>query len=115
MNEFVQLSLKTYDNLKETIDRLNSAYNLLCQEKTKLEDDLEQTQEELKDINSKLKNFALEKSYEDYYISYHADKCSNPNSIYFAIQNKDELAEMGISIEEQIEFIKRKLKEKENE
>ena len=115
MNEFVQLSLKTYDNLKETIDRLNSAYILLCQEKTKLEDDLEQTQEELKDINSKLKNFALEKSYEDYYISYHPDKCSNPNSIHFAIQNKDELVEMGIGIEEQIEFIKRKLKEKENE
>ena len=115
MNEFVQLSLKTYDDLKRTINHLSRDYNLVCQEKIKLEDDLEQTQEELKDINSKLKTYALEKSYEDYYINYHSDECSDPNSICFAIQNKDELVEMDISIGEQIEFIKGKLKEKEND
>ena len=105
MNEYVQLSLGTYEELKKEI-------NVQAQMLSKMSKETG----ELEKANKKLKAYALEKSAEDYFLKFYPNDCTNPDTYYFAIQNKEELVEMGISIDEQIEYIKQKLeKEKEDE
>lgn len=105
MNEYVQLSLGTYEDLKKDIRLYGNFASTIKKEA-----------DELEKVNKKLKAYALEKSVEDYYLRYYPNDCTNPDTFYFAIQNKEELVEMGIGIDEQIEYIKQKLeKEKEEE
>lgn len=104
MSEFVQITLERYESERKYL--------------TSLARDLQKAEHErddFKELCNKLQEYALERSIDDYYLTHHPDKCSDPNTFYFAIINKGELVEMGISIEDQVEFIKRKLEEKEND
>ena len=75
---------------------------------------LEERSYDLLDLQGKyarLKSYVLEEHFRDWYIN--DNSCVDFNSSLFAISDKDELRQMGISVEEQEEYVRFKKNEHE--
>lgn len=121
MEEYVQLSLNTYDSMRETI-------NKYLKENTTLKQDLKDEQEEKERIIAKantitkklrehiMKTHLAQWKFDDYPYD---DLTDFDDRWGFAMDNKNELLELGITKEEMIDYVMQAFvkweKEKEDE
>lgn len=120
MEEFVQLSLKTYDLLKSNNEYLKRK---LKEEQESHSEDVAQAKKEINDLVEKIeqyKQYILERECEWLDVeSYSIEHYLNTNPWNYGMNHKDELLSLGITKQEMDEFIVDKyeeyLKEKEED
>lgn len=120
MEEFVQMSLKTYDELKSNNEYLKRK---LKEERESNNEDAVQSQKEIKDLTEKIdqyKQYILEfrcdwLDVENYSLEHYLDK----DPWNYGMNSKDELLNLGFTKQEMDEFIVDKydeyVKEKEED
>lgn len=120
MEEFVQLSLKTYDLLNSNNEYLKRK---LKEEQESHSEDVAQAKKEINDLVEKIeqyKQYILERECEWLDVeSYSIEHYLNTNPWNYGMNHKDELLSLGITKQEMDEFIVDKyeeyLKEKEED
>lgn len=120
MEEFVQMSLKTYDSLKSNVEYLKGA---LKKEQESHNEDVAQAKKEINDLVEKIEQYKqhiLERNcrlldVDNYSLEHYLDT----DSWNYGMNYKDELLSLGITKQEMDEFIVDKyekyVKEKEED
>ena len=112
MEEFVQMSLKTYDSLKSNVEYLKGA---LKKEKESHSEDVAQAKKEINDLAEKIdqyKQHILESNCKSLNVEvYSLEQYLNIDSWTYGMNYKDELLSLGFTKQEMDEFIVDKYEE----
>ena len=112
MEEFVQMSLKTYDSLKSNVEYLKGA---LKKEQESHDKDVAQAKKEINDLAEKIdqyKQHILESNCKSLNVEvYSLEQYLNIDSWTYGMNYKDELLSLGITKQEMDEFIVDKYEE----
>lgn len=112
MEEFVQMSLKTYDSLKSNVEYLKGA---LKKEQESHNEDVAQAKKEINDLAKKIEQYKqhiLERNCRVLDVDrYSLEHYLNEDSWNYGMNYKDELLSLGITKQEMDEFIVDKYEE----
>lgn len=112
MEEFVQMSLKTYDSLKSNVEYLKGA---LKKEQESHDKDVAQAKKEINDLAEKIdqyKQHILESNCKSLNVEvYSLEQYLNIDSWTYGMNYKDELLSLGFAKQEMDEFIVDKYEE----
>lgn len=112
MEEFVQMSLKTYDSLKSNVEYLKGA---LKKEQESHNEDVAQAKKEINDLAEKIEQYKqhiLERNCRLLDVDrYSLEHYLNEDSWNYGMNYKDELLSLGITKQEMDEFIVDKYEE----
>lgn len=112
MEEFVQMSLKTYDSLKSNVEYLKGA---LKKEQESHDKDVAQAKKEINDLAEKIdqyKQHILESNCKSLNVEvYSLEQYLNIDSWTYGMNYKDELLSLGFTKQEMDEFIVDKYEE----
>lgn len=116
--EYVHLSIKTYDELNETINRLSKLYGNEKEEKKEIEDKVTELTCQLEVFKEEILNkYLLDYRVRDYQL----EDITDIGEWNYGLDNSNYLLKMGFTIQEMNEFITKKweefhpIKEEENE
>lgn len=116
--EYVHLSIKTYDELNETINRLSKLYGNEKEEKKEIEDKVTELTCQLEVFKEEILNkYLLDYRVRDYQL----EDITDIGGWNYGLDNSNHLLKMGFTIQEMNEFITKKweefhpIKEEENE
>lgn len=106
MEEFVQMSLKTYDSLKSNVEYLKGA---LKKEQESHNEDVAQAKKKINDLAEKIdqyKQHILERNCKSLNVEvYSLDQYLSIDSWIYGMNYKDELLNLGFTKQEMDEFI----------
>ena len=112
MEEFVQMSLKTYDSLKSNVEYLKGA---LKKEQESHNEDVAQAKKEINDLVEKIEQYKqhiLERNCRFLDVDrYSLEQYLNEDSWNYGMNYKDELLSLGFTKQEMDEFIVDKYEE----
>ncbi len=106
--EYVHLSIKTYDELNETINRLSKLYGNEKESKKEIEDKVTELTCQLEVFKEEILNkYLLDYRVRDYQL----EDVTNISEWNYGLDNSNYLLKMGFTIQEMNEFITKKWEE----